>query len=146
HNPGNSFWQVTADGKTLLGCVQNVSDCHDKDLCMYVHLQFSHPVTHKYIGEQLKHVSLDDKTKTSFTYLQFDETLKHLDVTAATSFISFKQAALNWQREFPQDFETSFVKNRAQWTHFLDRIAVEDRDFDKVKSFYHHFYRALLFP
>lgn len=146
HNPGNSFWQATADGKTLLGCVQNVSDCHDKDLCMYVHLQFSHPVTHKYIGEQLKHVSLDDKTKTSFTYLQFDETLKHLDVTAATSFISFKQAALNWQREFPQDFETSFVKNRAKWTHFLDRIAVEDRDFDKVKSFYHHFYRALLFP
>ncbi|WP_173479966.1 glycoside hydrolase domain-containing protein, partial [Streptococcus equi] len=31
-------------------------------------------------------------------------------------------------------------------TNFLNRIEVEDKDFDKVKLFYQHFYRALLFP
>lgn len=44
HNPGKSSWQVTADGKTILGCVQNITDCQDKDLAMFVYLQFSSPV------------------------------------------------------------------------------------------------------
>ncbi|EHI70440.1 glycosyl hydrolase, family 92 domain protein [Streptococcus ictaluri 707-05] len=146
HNPGQSFWQVESDRQTILGCVQNVSDCLDKDLKMYVYLRLSHPIQQKYVGKELKKKTLDDQTPNQFTYFQFSDDLTQLEVTAATSFISFQQAELNWQREFPQTFEDSVTANAASWHSYLDRIEVEDKNFDKVKHFYQHFYRALLFP
>lgn len=146
HNPGKSSWQVTADGKTILGCVQNITDCQDKDLAMFVYLQFSSPVLKKLIGEDLNSKSLDDCSKTSFTYLQFADDLKHLELRAAASFISFDQAQLNWQRDFPRSFEKSLEHSRKEWLSYLSRIDIKDKDFDKVKAYYQHFYRALLFP
>nr|WP_269205396.1 glycoside hydrolase domain-containing protein [Streptococcus equi] len=146
HNPGKSSWQVTADGKTILGCVQNITDCQDKDLAMFVYLQFSSPVLKKLIGEDLNSKSLDDCSKTSFTYLQFADDLKHLELRAAASFISFDQAQLNWQRDFPRSFEKSLEYSRKEWLSYLSRIDIKDKDFDKVKAYYQHFYRALLFP
>lgn len=146
HNLGKSSWQVTADGKTVLGCVQNITDCRDKDLTMFVYLQFSSPVLKKLIGEDLSPKSLEDCSKTSFTYLQFADDLKHLELRAATSFISFDQAQLNWQRDFPRSFEKSLEHSRKEWLSYLNRIDIKDKDFDKVKTYYQHFYRALLFP
>ncbi|MGT2934364.1 GH92 family glycosyl hydrolase [Streptococcus castoreus] len=146
HNPGNSFWQVKADGKTVIGCVQNVSDCQDKDLSMFVHLQFNSPILKKVIGKDLTITAFDDTTKTTFTYFQFAADLKHLELNAATSFVSSKQAKLNWQREFPKTFEEGLKQNRKKWNTYLNRIQIEDKNFEKVKIYYHHFYRALLFP
>ncbi|CQR25666.1 alpha-1,2-mannosidase [Streptococcus varani] len=146
HNPGQAVWQFSADGKTAVGQVQNVSECQDKDLTLFVHLEFSQPVQQKLMGEALENKSLDDQTKTSFTYFQFGDDVKDLEIMASTSFISSQQALLNWQREFPKTFEESLAKSRQSWNTYLNRIQVEDKDFQKSKNFYQHFYRALLFP
>lgn len=66
---------------------------------------------------------------------------------AASSFISFEQAALNLHREIGEDdFNTTEQKAKAAWNKALERIEVEGGTVDQVRTFYSCLYRMLFFP
>lgn len=68
-------------------------------------------------------------------------------VKVASSFISAEQAQLNLDREIGADgFETTKAKAHAAWKREFDRIKVEDKNMENVKTFYSCLYRLLLFP
>ncbi|MEP3387977.1 MAG: GH92 family glycosyl hydrolase [Reichenbachiella sp.] len=68
-------------------------------------------------------------------------------VKVASSFISPEQAQLNLDREIGTDgFETTKAKAHAAWKKEFDRIKVEVKNMENVKTFYSCLYRLLLFP
>jgi len=65
----------------------------------------------------------------------------------ASSFISPEQAVLNLQRELgDRDFDMVALEGHREWNRQLSRIAVEDDDVDRKRTFYSCLYRSLLFP
>lgn len=69
----------------------------------------------------------------------------HLKV--ASSFISPEQAQLNLDREIGTDsFETTKEKAKQAWETELNKIQIEDKNTDNIKTFYSCLYRMLLFP
>ncbi len=146
HHPGASAWQVSSDGKTLHGYVKNQSDCEDKDLKMYVTIHLSQPILERKIGKELETCALNDSHEESFFYFAFDKDIKEIEVSGATSFISHKQALINYQAEGKLTFEEAIKKNLSTWLSYLDRIEVTNQEKEKEHLFYQHFYRALLFP
>lgn len=70
-----------------------------------------------------------------------------VEISVATSFISFEQAQLNLEREL---LALSFDEVREQtaqaWERHLALIEVEDRDQAKVQAFDQYLYRLFLFP
>lgn len=68
-------------------------------------------------------------------------------VKVASSFISPEQAQLNLDREIGDDtFETTKQKAKDAWEAELNKIQIEDRNTDNLKTFYSCLYRVLLFP
>ena len=68
----------------------------------------------------------------------------------ATSFVSAKQAELNFRREAENfDFDGLRAQGRKLWNEYLGRIDVKDAgldDLDNVRMFYTALYRILLYP
>ena len=64
----------------------------------------------------------------------------------ASSFISFDQVGLNLKEIGNKNFDEVVAEGRAVWNDILGRIAVEDDDTDKLRTFYSCFYRSVLFP
>jgi predicted alpha-1,2-mannosidase len=72
---------------------------------------------------------------------------EEVHVKAASSFISFEQAALNLNREISNDsFDVTLQKAKAIWNKILSKVLVEGGTVDQVKTFYSCLYRALCFP
>lgn len=68
-------------------------------------------------------------------------------VYIATSFISFEQALLNFEREIgDKNFDEVRRKTESEWTSRLGVITLISEDEEKKKVFYSCFYRALLWP
>eukprot|EP00913_Durusdinium_trenchii_P017228 g16200.t1 len=65
----------------------------------------------------------------------------------ATSFISVKQAYLNYQEELKgQTWETLNSEAKGQWESLLSRIQVEFPNASRSNVFYTNLYRGMLFP
>lgn len=64
----------------------------------------------------------------------------------ASSFISPEQAELNLKELGGRSFDEVAEAGRQVWNETLGRIAVEDDDVDKLRTFYSCLYRSLLFP
>ena len=64
----------------------------------------------------------------------------------ASSFISPEQAELNLKELGDRSFDEIAEAGRQVWNETLGRIAVEDDDVDKLRTFYSCLYRSLLFP
>ena len=64
----------------------------------------------------------------------------------ASSFISPEQAELNLKELGDRSFDKIAEAGRQVWNETLGRIAVEDDDVDKLRTFYSCLYRSLLFP
>ncbi len=70
-----------------------------------------------------------------------------IHVKVASSFISPEQALLNLDREIGNDsFETTKEKAKEAWETELNKIQIEDKNTDNIKTFYSCLYRVLLFP
>lgn len=68
-------------------------------------------------------------------------------VKVASSFISLEQAQLNLDREIGADtFEQTKEKAKQAWENELNRIQIEDDNWDNLRTFYSCLYRVLLFP
>lgn len=80
-------------------------------------------------------------------FVSFDTSLKQLELSVGTSFISEEQAVLNLEREvLHQSFDELKESASSQWEDKLSLIEVEDRDNEKVRSFNQYLYRLFLFP
>ena len=64
----------------------------------------------------------------------------------ASSFISPEQALRNLQEVGERSFDEIAADGRARWNDILGRIAIEDDDVDRVRTFYSCLYRSTLFP
>lgn len=64
-----------------------------------------------------------------------------------TSFISLEQAEVNLAREIgSRSFDTVREEAALAWNTMLNRIQVEDRDEERINTFYTCLYRVCLFP
>jgi predicted alpha-1,2-mannosidase len=72
---------------------------------------------------------------------------EQVHVKVASSFISPEQAQRNLTREIGTDsFEQTKQKAKERWEIELNKIQVEGKDQDQLRTFYSCLYRVLLFP
>ncbi|TVP89692.1 GH92 family glycosyl hydrolase [Alkalibacterium sp.] len=72
---------------------------------------------------------------------------KKISIDLGTSFISREQAELNLSREVTgHSIDALAAKSAEEWSGYLDRIQVKDRDKQKVLAFNQYLYRLFLFP
>ncbi|MNG59346.1 Glycosyl hydrolase family 92 [compost metagenome] len=64
----------------------------------------------------------------------------------ASSFISFEQAELNLNEVKSKTFEQVADEGKQQWNEVLGRVQVEDKNVDRLRTFYSCLYRSTLFP
>ncbi|RKE43524.1 putative alpha-1,2-mannosidase [Sphingobacterium detergens] len=64
----------------------------------------------------------------------------------ASSFISFEQAELNLNEVKSKTFEQVVDEGKQQWNEVLGRVQVEDKNVDRLRTFYSCLYRSTLFP
>lgn len=70
-----------------------------------------------------------------------------VNLSVASSFVSFEQADLNLAEVAERDFDTIKEEGHNEWNELLGRVAVsDDRKVDEKKIFYTCLYRSLLFP
>ncbi|MDF2851824.1 MAG: alpha-mannosidase [Sphingobacterium multivorum] len=64
----------------------------------------------------------------------------------ASSFISFEQAEINLKEVNSKTFQQVVDEGKTQWNEVLGRVQVEDRNMDRLRTFYSCLYRSTLFP
>jgi predicted alpha-1,2-mannosidase len=64
----------------------------------------------------------------------------------ASSFISFEQAELNLKELNGRSFDEVKNDGEARWNQVLGRVEIQDKDVDKLRTFYSNLYRSVLFP
>ncbi|MFU1859071.1 GH92 family glycosyl hydrolase [Sphingobacterium sp. NGMCC 1.201703] len=64
----------------------------------------------------------------------------------ASSFISFEQAELNLNEVRSKSFEQVADEGKQQWNEVLGRVQIEDKNVDRLRTFYSCLYRSTLFP
>jgi predicted alpha-1,2-mannosidase len=70
-----------------------------------------------------------------------------VNIKVASSFISAEQAELNLKNELGQaTFDETVEQSKKEWNKVLGRIAIEDDNQEKVKTFYSCLYRTVCFP
>ncbi len=69
-----------------------------------------------------------------------------VNLQVASSFISLEQAERNLGELGDGSFDRIAQEGRDRWNEVLGRIAVEDTDTDRLRTFYSCLYRSLLFP
>jgi len=99
-------------------------------------------------GDKLNASGLELESDHSGAVVGFKTTKgEKINAKVATSFISFKQAELNLERELAKDdFELTKAKAKDLWNKQLSKIAVEGGTVDQVRTFYSSLYRTLFFP
>jgi len=122
------------DKTRLTGHISNFAGCIDPDFKMYFAFKFSAPV-------------VDDKTskKEQSLFLRFED-INILEVSLATSFISYEQAELNLGRDCKLTFDELKDNTAKKWEYYLNKIEVKHTDFEQIKTFYNCLYRMFLFP
>ena len=114
----------------------NFSGSEDPNFTFYVTLEFSNPITD---------VQVKENPEQSYLHLLFGDASTQT-VQFGTSFIDFKQAERNLQRELSLSPADYLAQSTAKWDNFLSRIEVEHTDPAHTATFYHNFYRTFLFP
>src|SRR5688572_2419212 len=70
-----------------------------------------------------------------------------INMSVASSFISFEQADINLKREIGKSsFDQTMNKAKASWNKELEKIMVEGGSIEQVRTFYSCLYRTLFFP
>lgn len=126
----------------ILGQVVNMAHSEDKNFTMHVVIGLDSDFNLE--EEENLYRIYTSKTKTS--------------LAIATSFISAKQAKINYDR-MAKDMASMLKKSSQAWLKYFDRIEIEKNEdhttfskyerydnTDQIKFFYHAIYRSFLFP
>ncbi|CAM3145522.1 alpha-mannosidase [Lactococcus hircilactis] len=150
--PGQ-FQLKKIDEKTIEFFVINYADSEDKSLKFYVRLSFDFPISIDTAVEIHPDGEKNCSVSTDRTYTGTDGAIKigfgsvaQQNVRFGTSFISFKQAHLNLERENHWSIETYLSHAEDAWNDLFSRIELTHHDHKQVSTFYHNLYRTFLFP
>ena len=104
--------------------------------------------THTWSGNKLSLNNLEEESDHVGAVLGFMTSKgEKINVSVASSFISYDQALLNLDNETKgKDFETICSEAKAVWNKQLKRMRVAGGTSDQMRTFYSCLYHALLFP
>ena len=71
---------------------------------------------------------------------------EQVQARVASSFISAEQAEINLRESLNRSFDEVKAVGRQTWNDILERIEVQDRNIDHLRTFYSCLYRSVLFP
>ncbi|MDR0507082.1 MAG: GH92 family glycosyl hydrolase [Dysgonamonadaceae bacterium] len=115
----------------------------------YFVIVFDKPLTYKatFANGTLTENNLESKDSHTGAIIGFS-TRKGEIVHAriASSFISPEQAELNLKELGKNSFDAVQAAGKARWNEVLGKIEVEDKDIDRLRTFYSCLYRSVLFP
>lgn len=145
---GPSEIAVDVANKTVRGYITNASGSEDKDFKMYFTLRFDQAIDAATTGYYT-----DDALVPSTTYAGTDPIFdirfpaaETLTTHLATSFLSQDQADLNLSRIENDSFDTIKQAAADKWLSYLNKIEIENRNKEQIKTFYACLYRTCLFP
>ena len=81
-------------------------------------------------------------------YVKFKKGIRNASVRIGSSFISFKQAAENINKEIPvqKSFEAQKTETKERWNTLLNKIKIKSSNEDDKILFYSMLYRTLQYP
>ena len=145
-----SYIKIIPAERKIMGYTTKNSGGVTENFKNYFVIYFDKPFTvdHAWHGDLLAKDTLEYKADHTGAIVQFKTTrLEKINVTVASSFISFEQADINLKKEIGGDsFDQTMSKGKASWNNVLGKIMVEGGSIDQVRTFYSCMYRALFFP
>ena len=149
--PGESFLRVLPQQRRIIGYTRNHTGKIQSNFACYFILEFDK----NFMGftvwddEQISGSLRELYTKGhGGVAVRFQTARKEtIQVKITTSFISIKQAIINFNQELSRsNFEQLRIKANQNWNDELNKIVVEGGSVDQKFNFYSSYYRALLFP
>lgn len=125
------------DAHTVSGSIINYAGCEDNHFSFYFTLHFDQALTFEKPVEQK-----GENECITFSFGNIGEQV----VQFGTSFISLEQAKLNLSREAHWQPADYLANSEKQWSHYLNKIEIQDKNQQRRSTFYHNLYRAFLFP
>ncbi len=149
--PGGSFLRVLPQQRRIIGYTRNHTGKTQSNFACYFVLEFDKNFLGYSIWDdkQVNGTLREQYTKGhGGVALRFQTSRNEgIQVKIATSFISIKQAMINFNRELGRsNFGQLRIKANQIWNDELNKIVVEGGSVDQKFNFYTAFYRSLLFP
>lgn len=136
--------------KKIIGYTTKNSGGVAENFKNYFVIYFDKPfsVAHAWHGNMLAKDTLEYQADHTGAIVQFKTTrLEKINMTVASSFISFEQADINVKREIDNNsFDQTMNKGKTNWNSVLGKIMVEGGSIEQVRTFYSCLYRAVFFP
>jgi predicted alpha-1,2-mannosidase len=149
--PGGSFIRVLPQQNRILGYVKNHSGNVPKGFACYFVAEFDKGFlsystwNNNTINALRREIQTDGHGGVALRFATMRN--ESIEVKIATSFISVKQAILNFNREVaPYNFDQIRIRAHQEWNDHLNRIQIEGASVDQRYTFYTALYRALLYP
>ena len=146
---GKTYFKYEPEKNTLYVKVHNISGGSAKNFTMYSVVKFDALQI-----EPDKNIVGTDKKKYTGNFIHANNAGIHLKVIGskvnckvATSYISFRQAKLNFKQELAdKSFDEVKKAGEELWEEYLSRVEIEAVDAKQMKTFYSCLYRAFLYP
>ena len=145
-----SYIKIIPAEKKIMGYTTKNSGGVGDNFKNYFVIYFDKPFTlaHTWHGTTLAKDTLEYSADHTGAIVQF-KTSRHekINMSVASSFISFDQADINLKREIGRsNFDQTMNKAKAVWNNTLGKIKVEGGSVDQLHTFYSCLYRTLFFP
>lgn len=149
--PGGSFLRILPQQRRIIGYTRNHTGKTQSNFACYFILEFDK----NFLGysvwddDQINGTLRELYTKGHGGVAVRFQTFKNeaIQVKIATSFISIKQAIINFNRELARsNFDQLKIKANQIWNDELNKIVVEGGTVDEKFNFYTAYYRSLLYP
>lgn len=144
-----SYIKVIPSERKIIGYTTKNSGGVPENFKNYFVLKFDKPFTYvATVGDGKIDVSSTESSANHAGGIIGFETYRgeQVNVSVASSFISFEQAGLNLRELGDRTLEQVACDAKEKWNDVLGRIEVEDNDADKLRTFYSCLYRSVLFP
>ncbi len=144
-----SYIKVIPSERKIIGYTTKNNGGVPENFKNYFVLKFDKPFTYvATVGDGKIDVSSTESSANHAGGIIGFETYRgeQVNVSVASSFISFEQAELNLRELGDRTLEQVACDAKEKWNDVLGRIEVEDNDADKLRTFYSCLYRSVLFP
>ena len=144
-----SYVKILPEQNRIIGYTTRNSGGVPENFKNYFVIEFDKPFTYKAtVGDdEIRKGETEAKENHTGAIVGFSTRKGEIvHARVASSFISPEQAELNLKELGDRSFDEIAEAGRQVWNETLGRIAVEDDDVDKLRTFYSCLYRSLLFP
>ena len=151
----NSEIKVIPEENKIIGIARNNSGGVPENFANYFVIEFNKPFLTSGTWDKrgIKSSKQILKGEHVGSYVTFDTNNKQvIEAKISSSFISYKQALINLERELPLElsFDNIVMQGRRAWNNELSKIRVSsgnsEYDLSNKIKFYSCFYRTILFP